>query len=140
MKHGMMLLAVVAVVGLACSAGFAQVQLNPAPGPQGPGAGAAPKAPPAPLTAKGTIAKVDGDKVTMKVAGRLDKDGKPTEIEVTYVTDAKTDVTVDDKAAKVADLKADQTATVTYTIGGGAPGAKPVLTATKIEAKSAAAK
>jgi hypothetical protein len=134
MKHGMMVLAVVAVVGLAFSAGFAQ-QLNPGPGP---GVGAAPPAPPAPLTAKGTISKVDGDKVTMKVAGRLDKDGKPTEIEVTYVTDAKTEVTLDDKAAKVADLKADQTATVTYTFGG-APGAKPVLTASKIEAKSAAA-
>lgn len=46
----------------------------------------------------GTVVKVDGDKLIIKTGG---EDGK----EVTVATDANTKVTIDDKDAKLADLK-----------------------------------
>ena len=117
MKKLAMLLAVVAVVGVASSMAMADDKT---------------------LAALGTISKVDGDKVTMKVTGQSSETGKATEVETTYLTDTKTVVTLDGKAAKVSDLKEKMTATITYSVGkDGKPGAAPALTATKMEADSA---
>lgn len=55
-----------------------------------------------PSTLRGKIVKVDGVNVTVKTMVR-GGEGK----EVVVVTDDKTTVTLDGKAAKVADLKAD---------------------------------
>jgi hypothetical protein len=59
---------------------------------------------------RGQITKVDGAKITVKVQGR-GPNAEATESVVT--TDDKTVVTLDDKEAKVADLKADIYVTVT---------------------------
>ena len=75
-----------------------------------------------PKTLAGTVVKVDGDKVVVKTGV---KDAK----EVTVATDKDTKVTIDGKDAKVGDLKAGMTATVTPADG----------VAQKIEAKKPAA-
>jgi len=50
----------------------------------------------------GTIAEVDGAKVTLKAN---DKDGKPSDTEIVFETGEETAVTVDGKEVKVAELK-----------------------------------
>ena len=83
------------------------------------------------MTHSGTIVKVDGKVLVMNV-----KDGDKT-TEMKFLTGEKTEITLDGKAAKLEDLKADMTATVTMPVPG--PGASPVATmATKVEAKSKA--
>ena len=86
-------------------------------------------------TTEGTVVKVDGDKLVLNV-----KDspalGQPKEKETTITTTDKTKVTLDDKDVKLADLKAGQTAVVTYALPDPpAPGASLVVA--KVEAKSA---
>lgn len=90
----MKLLAVVAVLGLVTGFALAADEVK---------------------TLSGTIVKVDGAKVTVKVGDK----------EIVVITDDKTVVTVDGKDAKVADLKAGEKVVVTPAEG----------TATKIEAK-----
>jgi len=94
-----------------------------------------PGAPKALPTTEGTVVKVDGDKLVLNV-----KDspalGQPKEKETTITTTDKTKVTLDDKDVKLADLKAGQTAVVTYALPDPpAPGASLVVA--KVEAKSA---
>jgi len=72
----------------------------------------------------GTIAKVDGAKVTLKAN---DKDGKPSDKEIVFETSEKTAVTVNGKEAKVADLKGGMACCIYPTSGS----------ATKIAAKAA---
>ncbi len=76
-------------------------------------------------TLRGQITKVDGAKITVKVQGR-GPNAEAKEVEV--ATDEKTVVTLDEKEAKVADLKADMYVTVTPAEG----------TATKIVATTKA--
>jgi hypothetical protein len=61
----------------------------------------------APKSLAGTVVKVDGANVTVKAADK----------EVVVATDENTAVTVDGKAAKVADLKAGMAVTVTPETG-----------------------
>jgi len=68
----------------------------------------------APKTLVGTVVKVDGANVTVKVA---DKEAVVPTKEVVVATDEKTAVTVDGKEAKVADLKAGMAVTVTPDTG-----------------------
>ena len=100
------LLAALAAVGLVLSVAFA-VETDTKP---------------AVKTLVGKVVKVEGEKVIVKTG---DKEPK----EVTVTTDAKTKVTVDGKEAKVADLKANMSVTVTPAEG----------IAEKIEAKAPAA-
>jgi len=74
---------------------------------------------------RGKVVKVDGANVVVKTWAR-EGEGK----EVTVATDDKTVVTIDEKEAKVADLKADMTVLVTPAEG----------TATKIVARTKAPK
>jgi hypothetical protein len=83
--------------------------------------------PPA-LKYAGTIAKVDGNKLVLKFG----REPMQTHRE-TLVTDGKTEVTLDGKAAKLADLQEGQAAVVTYIRGAAKQGEKPTQTATKIE-------
>ncbi len=78
----------------------------------------------APKCLAGTVVKVDGANVTVKVADK----------EVVVVTDEKTAVTVDGKEAKVADLKAGMAVTVTPDTGTAA---KIVATTPKTSEKPA---
>ena len=88
-------------------------------------------------TQQGVIVKVDGANLVQKfkVAPQTPM-GHVREVTRTYVTNDKTVVTLDDKEAKLADLKADMPVTVTFTISPPAPGVMPTFTATKIEAKA----
>ena len=74
---------------------------------------------------RGKVVKVDGANVVVKTWAR-EGEGK----EVTVATDDKTVVTIDEKEAKVADLKADMTVLVTPAEG----------TSTKIVARTKAPK
>jgi biopolymer transport protein ExbD len=58
-------------------------------------------------TLDGTIKKVDGEKSTLVVTGKDNKD-----VTVTVIKDAK--ITLDGKAAKLADLKEGMTVKVTH--------------------------
>jgi hypothetical protein len=85
------LLAVVAILGLAGMAYAAdEPSPSPSPKPKFDGIG-------------GKIVKVDGAKITVKTRAHRGEDAK----EVVVTTDDKTTVTLDDKDAKVADLKVD---------------------------------
>jgi hypothetical protein len=79
-------------------------------------------------TYSGTVVKVDDKVLVLSV-----KEGDKTN-EMKILTGEKTEITLDGKAAKLEDLKADMTAVVTMAPAG--PGASPVATmAAKIEAK-----
>ena len=67
---------------------------------------------------KGTISSVDADTVTVSVT---DKKGAAKDHKVK--TDSNTKITLDGKDAKLTDLKAGQTVTVTPGSGHGAPAA-----------------
>ena len=140
MKNAMTMLAVVAVVGLAFGVAVGESpnssQIGQVRPPLAPAATTLP-------AMTGTISKVDGEKVSLKIPGRAraGSDGKEAEpMEVTFVTDSKTEITLDTKAAKVSDLKEGQKAAVTYTYAAVKPGEKAIFTASKIEATSAVAK
>jgi hypothetical protein len=72
---------------------------------------------------RGRVVKVDGTNLTISVKQKDSTDRK----EVVVKTDDKTTVTIDDKEAKLADLKADMRVTITPADG----------VATKIVAKTA---
>jgi hypothetical protein len=81
----------------------------------------APTTSPTTQSATGKITKIADGKVTLTNDG---KDGKS--VDIVYLTTDKTEVTVDGKAAKLADLKTGMMATITFTVD------KDVRTATKI--------
>jgi hypothetical protein len=81
----------------------------------------APTTSPTTQTATGKITKIADTKVTLTSSN---KDGKS--VDVVYLTTDKTEITVDAKAAKLADLKTGTMATITFTVD------KDVRTATKI--------
>jgi hypothetical protein len=108
----LMMMAIVAVVGLVCGVALHGEE-------------------PAVFKYAGTIAKVDGAKVILTM-GRA-----PLQTyQATLMTDSKTEVTLDDKAAKLTDLLEGQAAVVTYIRGAAKQGEEPPLTATRIEATS----
>jgi len=86
---------------------------------------------PAAFKYAGILFKVDGDKVVLKMG----RDPLQT-YQATLMTNSKTEVTLDGKAAKLSDLKEGQAAVVTYVRGAAKEGEEPPLTATKIEATS----
>jgi hypothetical protein len=105
MKRTMGLLTLVAVVGLVSSFAFA----------------AAADATSKPAATKGVFVKVDGTNLVVTVE----------KVDTTIATDDKTTVTVDNAAAKLADLKAGMKVSVTMADGG--------KVAAKVEAKTAPA-
>jgi len=80
----------------------------------------------APKCLAGTVVKVDGANVTVRV---VDKEAVVATREVVVATDKKTAVTVDGAEAKVADLKAGMAVTVTPDTGTAA---KIVATTPKV--------
>jgi hypothetical protein len=88
------LLAMVAVVGLFT---YALVAADDAPKPERA------------KGLRGVVVKVDGANVTIKKMAKEEAD----RVEVVVLTDDKTKVTIEDKDAKVADLKADMRVLIT---------------------------
>ena len=125
MKNAMMMLAIVAVVGLVFSVAMGD---NPQQQPIGGGVAPAGEKPVFTPSMSGTITKVDGEKVTLQIPGR----GTDKGVDFIFVTDSKTDVTLDGKIVKVSDLKEGQKAVVSYTTDKD-----KTMTATKLEATSA---
>ena len=127
MKHATMTLIVIAVC--AAAAGLA-----PARGRQ--------RSPSFVNPATGTITKVDGNTVTLKLVQRAPR--RTTEFEMDFRTTEKTAVLIDDKDAKVAELKAGMTAKVAFKEADTTtqPATQPATQsapweATRIEAKAA---
>ncbi len=88
-------------------------------------------------TTTGTVVKIDGKNLILKVAYVERATGKEATKEQTIATTDKTAVTLDGKDAKLADLKEGMTAVVTYAMPEKPmPGAS--LSVAKVEAKSAA--
>jgi len=117
MRRILTILAAVLMVGT-----FAFAQTAPAAKQAEPKAKAAKKAP-APMKATGAIVSADASMLTIKAKAGEEK----------FALTADTKVKLDAKDATAADLKAGQTATVTYTKAGD------TMTATQVVAKTKAA-
>ncbi|MBI5724248.1 MAG: hypothetical protein HZA50_09850 [Planctomycetes bacterium] len=114
MKNVALMLAVVAVLGLVV--GTVMAQQRNAPGGVNQ-----------PTTLEGKVAKAVDDKGVLVVTPKQGREGETRK----FVTNDKTAVTIDEKEAKVADLKEGMAVTVTYSVN------QQTLVAAKIEAKKA---
>lgn len=99
MKNIALMLASVAVLGLAVGTILADVAPDPYPRPQKS------------QSMYGTIAKAADEKGSLEVMPKDEKNGKTAR---KFTTNEKTAVTVDGKEAKVADLKEGMTVKITY--------------------------